>query len=292
MRPVLVAIAIGLAALGFVAFPPGAGYAQGPPITAEVDRTSLSTDETLTLTVEIHGSEEISPPSLPFFGDFDVVGQGTSTRISTLNQQTSTEIVYRYTLRPIRPGRATIGPVSVTVDGSTFTTDPIEIEVSQGTMLPRPRLDSSILAPSPGLLAGEDYFVEAEVDNANPYLGQQVVYFFRFYRAFARPLPGRTSYVPPGFAGFWRLPEMEPLRFDATISNRRYSVVEVRRVLFPTVAGPISIDPASLEIGASILRASERLATEPVSLEVKPSALRPRRRISAGPSVISPFEPN
>ena len=185
------------------------------------------------------------------------------------SQQTSTEIVYRYTLRPIRPGRATIGPVSVTVDGSTFTTDPIEIAVSQGTLLPRPQLDSSILAPSPRLLAGEDYFVEAEVDNANPYLGEQVVYFFRFYRAFASPL-GRPSYVSPDFAGFWRLPEMEPLRFDATISNRRYSVVEVRRILFPTTPGPISIDPASLEIGASILRASDRLATEPVSLEVRP----------------------
>ena len=268
MKSGLVAIAIGLIALGLVSSLPRAGHAQSPPITAEVDRTSLSTDETLTLTVVIHGSGEIPSPSLPHFSDFDVVSQGDSSRVSTRNQQTSTEVVYWYTLRPIRPGRATIGAFSVTVDGRTFTTDPIEIKVSQGSARPRSRLDSSLLAPSPRFLSGQDYFVEAEVDNSNPYLGQQVVYFFRFYRG--APVSSRTSYDPPDFAGFWSRQGVEPIEYIATVANRPYEVLELRRILFPTVAGPISIDPTSLVIPASILRSSEELATEPVGLEVKP----------------------
>ena len=201
MKSGLVAIAIGLIALGLVSSLPRAGHAQSPPITATVDRTNLSTDETLTLTVAIHGSGEIPFPSLPHFSDFDVVGQRESSRMSTRNQQTSTEVVYWYTLRPIRPGRATIGAFTVTVDGQTFNTDPIIIEVSQGSARPRPRLDPSLREPSLGLLSGQDYFVEAEVDNSNPYLGQQVIYFFRLYHA--EPVSPRASYVPPGLAGFW-----------------------------------------------------------------------------------------
>ena len=268
MKSGLVAIAIGLIALGLVASLPRAGHAQSPPITAEVDRTRLSTDETLTLTVVIHGSGEIPSHSLPHLSDFDVVDQRESSWTSTRNQQTSTEVVYRYTLRPIRPGRATIGAFSVTVDGRTFATDPIEIEVSQGSARPMPRLDSSLRAPSPGFLAGQDYFVEAEVDNSNPYLGQQVVYFLRFYSA--EPVSPRTSYAPPDFAGFWSRQGVEPIEYIATVANRRYEVLELRRILFPTVAGPISIDPTSLVIPASILRSSKELATERVRLEVKP----------------------
>ena len=268
MKSGLVAIAIGLIALGLVSSLPRAGHAQSPPITAEVDRTRLSTDETLTLTVVIHGSGEIPSHSLPHLSDFDVVDQRESSWTSTRNQQTSTEVVYRYTLRPIRPGRATIGAFSVTVDGRTFATDPIEIEVSQGSARPMPRLDSSLRAPSPGFLAGQDYFVEAEVDNSNPYLGQQVVYFFRLYHA--EPVSPRTSYVPPGLAGFWSRQEMEPMRFEANVANRRYRVLELRTVLFPTVAGSITIDPASVVIPAGLIRSSEELATEPVGLEVKP----------------------
>ncbi len=270
MKSGLVAIAIGLVALGLVSPLPRVGHAQSPPITAEVNRTTLSTDETLTLTVVIHGAGEIPSHSLPSFGDFDVVGRRESSRVSTRNQQTSTEVVYRYTLRPIRPGTATIGAFSVTVDGRTFTTDPIEIDVSQGSARLLPRLDSSLRAPSPAYLSGQDYFVEAEVDKLNPYLGEQVVYLFRFYRAVAVPLLGRTSYVPPSFARFWSRQEMEPIEYIASVANRRYEVLELRRILFPTVPGPISIEPTLLVIPASVLRSSGELTTEPVGLEVKP----------------------
>ena len=110
------------------------------------------------------------------------------------------------------------------------------------------------------------------MDNSNPYLGQQVVYFFRFYRG--APVSSRTSYDPPDFAGFWSRQGVEPIEYIATVANRPYEVLELRRILFPTVAGPISINPTSLVIPASILRSSEELATEPVDLEVKPLAGR------------------
>ena len=63
---------------------------------------------------------------------------------------------------------------------------------------------------------------------------------------------------------------MEPMRFEANVANRRYRVLELRTVLFPTVAGSITIDPASVVIPAGLIRSSEELATEPVGLEVKP----------------------
>ena len=45
----------------------------------------------------------------------------------------------------------------------------------------------------------EDYFVEAQVDDDTPYVGQQVTYTFRFYAAYW--MEGKPEYQPPRLLG-------------------------------------------------------------------------------------------
>ena len=94
----------------------------------------------------------------------------------------------------------------------------------------------------------EPLFVEASVDDDRPYIGQQTAYVFRIYRrSDYSPPAGEMRYEPPGFAGFWNSAGSDPegyserREYSETIGSREYSVVELRTLLFPTVAGQTEI---------------------------------------------------
>jgi hypothetical protein len=179
------------------------GYAQGNGvISASVDRTSLSTDETLTLAVTINADVSNPPnPSLPSLEGFTIVGSGSSSQISIVNGAVSTQLIYSYRLQPYAPGDLVIDPIGVTLNGQTFTTEPITVQVTQGTGTPPSAPPSNATAPTSTEFRGQRYFVEAEVDNPTPFIGEQVNYIFRFYEAF--DAFGQPQYEAPTFTGFW-----------------------------------------------------------------------------------------
>ena len=240
-------------------------YAQASPIQVDVDRRELSTDDTLTLTVTITGSSSVPSPSNSAFNEFDVVSRSSSSQISIVNGVTSAKVVYQYRLRPIRTGSVTIDPIQVVLDGQTFSSNPLSVQVTQGSSRARQVPGAPPSGPAPTRLIGQDYFVESTVDNAAPYLGEQVVYTFRIYRATGF---GRARYAAPDFTGFWNKQDFEQRTSVTQVAGRTYRVTELRTVLFPTLAGPMSIEPATLTVPGGFLGPSAVLRSEPVSLEI------------------------
>ena len=271
-------------ALLFVSFA-GTSTAQGQePIVAHVDRSTLSTDEMLNLTVTIHAASMNAPaPSLPNLQGFNVMGTSTSSQISMVNGAVSSRLSYLYRLQPYEAGDLVIESISVTLDGQTFSTEPIVVHVVQGTgasgmAMPaptQPAQSQSQSSPPPGQpappaaeLQGQDLFIEAEVDNPTPYVGEQVVYTFRFYRA-VNPY-GQPEYAAPSFQGFWSEHETDQYDYKVQASGRIYQVAEVRTILFPSVVGPLTIEPARLTIPGSFFRRGSTLETQPIALDVQP----------------------
>jgi hypothetical protein len=111
--------------------------------------------------------------------------------------------------------------------------------------------------------------VEAEVDNPNPYLGQQVVYTFRYYESGLGMLD-QPHYQPPQFTGFWAEKEGDPQQYQAQANGQIYNVTELRTVLFPTKTGPLTIDPAHLVTTGGFFGQGGGLQSQPITLEVKP----------------------
>ena len=112
--------------------------------------------------------------------------------------------------------------------------------------------------------SGDPLFVRASVDNDNPYMGQQVAYVFRIYRRSDFSIPaGETRYQPPGFAGFWNSEMSERREYSETIGAHQYSVVELRTLLFPTVAGRVEIGAGRLSGHVGVLE------SDPVVLNVR-----------------------
>ena len=257
-------IAILILIVGFVPT-----FAQGNPITATVDRNSLSTDDSLVLTVTISTDSGTSErPSLPDLTGFNIVGTSSGTQMSIINGNVSSSATYQYRLQPTEAGDLVIEPISVSISGQTFSTTPIPVQVTQGDN----PVQSGPAQPSgqatPTELVGQDYFVEAFVDKPTPYQGEQVTYTFRFYHAVN--LSRQANYQPPSYTGFWGDAEPEQVQYTTQEADRVYSVNEIRTILFPTVAGELTIDPTRLAIPNGFFSNGADLMTQPVVVNVQP----------------------
>ncbi len=195
------------------------------PITASVDRTDLTTDETLILSIALAGDgRSQAQPRLPDLDGFNIIGQNSSTNISIVNGSISSSIVYSYRLQPYDTGTLTIGPVQFDENGQTYATAPIMVEVRQGSGLPQqtsPALAPSLLA-SPFQSDGQGMYVEATLDKPEPFVGEQLVYTFRLYEPVnTRRLPGlfssQPAYEAPAMTGFWAEGEAEQSTYQVSV---------------------------------------------------------------------------
>jgi len=121
-------------------------------------------------------------------------------------------------------------------------------------------------AAAPAELTGQDYYLEAMVDNPNPYQGQQLTYTMRFYQAVNS---GGLEYEPPTFTGFWSEQRPEQGEYAIQAGGRNYRVTTLWTILFPTSVGETIIDPATLNVTADFFSRARNLKTTPVSVNVQ-----------------------
>ena len=118
---------------------------------------------------------------------------------------------------------------------------------------------------------GEALFIRASVDNDRPYLGQQITYSLRIYQRRDANLSSlRVRYNAPGFAGFWNSQQTRQDEYEETIGSGEYRVVDVQTVLFASIVGASSIEPAVLGVSTEASGTPGRLESEAVAVEVRP----------------------
>lgn len=121
----------------FAFFPSSAALAQGEySIQTHTDKQSITEGERFTLTVIIRSNSSITTePKQPDLKDFVIDGRQQFSRISIVNGAQSVEAGYHYSLRPLKPGKLTIGRFEINYTGpdgaaKTAQSEPIIIEVS------------------------------------------------------------------------------------------------------------------------------------------------------------------
>ena len=124
-----------------------AAFAAGDvEVTATVDRTQLSPDDTFQLRVGVSSSGEVSSsqPTLPPLNDFEILNEWQSNESRTsftsgrggMQRKTIQTTNYNFLLQPKREGQLTIGGVEVVVDGQAHVTKPISLKVAKGLGAP------------------------------------------------------------------------------------------------------------------------------------------------------------
>ena len=239
--------------------------AQVVPVTASLDRDTIALDDTFTLTVTIEGETNVALPILPAIDGVQLVGRRTESSISIRNGKASAIFKFVYRFRPLRPGIVTIDPIKLSMNGTQYETQPLSVAVLGGAGQP---FIGPPQAPTAEKLIGQNYFIEAEVDEDNPYLGQQIIYRVRFYAA--QSVRGGESYRPPLFRGFWNGQDPLQSAHSADAAGRRYRVTEYRTVLFPTLLGETVIEPASMGGRERFAIQQDRYRTAPITVNVRP----------------------
>jgi len=241
-----------------------------PEIEAAVDKRILTTDDTLQLKVTVRGGVDMTTPDMPSKGNFQVVGRSVSTSIEIVNGEMSSTKHFIYTLAPVKAGDFTIGPIKVFIEGQEYSAGPLAVKVTEGRApntyqtqgpvpgnqgFPNSPFGRNPFAgdpdwpfddenqPPPQVPQpqshgdGRDTFVTVDTDKKDAYVGEQIIYTFRFYSAVS--LQGSSQLSLPEFKDFITEELMKEKKYQVDLNGRRYMVNEWRLAIFPTKAGKL-----------------------------------------------------
>ena len=270
-------------------------------VTAQVDKTNLTLDDELTLTILVRGGTNVRPqlPSLPAF---NVYSQLQSS--SYINGQTQHE--FRYVMMPRMVGNATIGAITVDYQGKTYRTDPIDVHIyrdgnrnnqpaiqtakqpattNYDSSFPAIESDADTLPPLERSLINqanqhgrkEPFFLIAAVSNPRPYVGQTFTLAVRFY--YSQQFSSAAPYQAPQVSNLF-MEDSGKSEGTQNIGGNLFRYHEMRYQLTGAAPGEAVIGPAHLELGASAFDWFDRFfggnstVTEPRSFESAPIRLQ------------------
>jgi hypothetical protein len=189
---------------------------------AWIDRDQVALGETLTLNVETDDASAGTPDWSPLDKDFIVSGNSSSRQVEIVNGKASARMLFAVALQPRREGLLTVPALTI----GSHKTQPLSLTVT---------------AAAPPARAGSAAFIEAQIDDGNPYVQQAVGYTLRLY--YATPLvSGQLDQDAPDGASLQRVGS--DLQYTRLVGGKRYTVVERRFLLIPERSGPLTIPGA------------------------------------------------
>ncbi|MBA1278449.1 BatD family protein [Stutzerimonas stutzeri] len=200
--------------------------ASAAALVARVDRTQLSLDETVELTLETGDITAFGRPNLqPLDGLFKVFDSRQVNQLSGANGEARTITQWLITLQPLQTGYVVIPPLQL----GDWRSEPITLHVSEPG-----NEGSDTLAP---------IFIDSSLDQDSVYVQAQVVLTLRIYHSVSLYDDSTLSPLQMSDALVERLGE--PRTYEKDINGIRHGVIEIRYALFPQKSGTLSI-PAQL----------------------------------------------
>ncbi len=194
--------------------------------------------------------------SQPAFEGFTLIGNGSSTSISGREVITG----YTYVLIAQQAGKFTIPGASVVVDGKTYTSEPVPVEVvGQGSAAAQQGGQSGTgQSTTTSSRTGDDLFLLAVPDKTSVYRGEPVRVRFKLYSQVRNlELNGAKA---PSFNGFWQqnLDVSNYQRQTESYNSKVYNTyIIAEHLLYPTQSGTLTIDPMRLDLVVQEVRQSQ-----------------------------------
>lgn len=252
------------------------------PVAAEVDvHASLSRDtvevgETVELTVAVTGAMlGVEAPQLPQIDYLSVVSTASQNNIQFVNGDMQRTTVFIFTLRASRAGTYTIPRMDVPVGDETYTTQALTLRVQPSASAPPAppsagQPDFSVPGGEPGGSAEPPKKIDAftEVDDPNPWVGEQITLTLTFLQAHTLHLIGNAEYQPPSTEGLVAEPLPDEPQQSRVINGVTYEVATRRTALIAPAPGQYTIGPATITYRSGF--ADETITTDPITINVRP----------------------
>ena len=174
--------------------------------------------------------------------DFKIVsGPSQSTNMQWINGKMSSNYSLTWTIIPKKKGQLEIPILDIKVNNKSFKSKPIKISV----------LDRSNASIKNNKTPDRKFFIEAKVDNLNPYRGEQITITYTLYTK--TDLSGFDILELPRYQSFWTQELYSPSNLqlkESWIGNDKWYGSVVKKIaLFPTKSGKIEIEPMTAVVG-------------------------------------------
>ena len=211
----------------------------------KVSKKTLGLNERLRVDFSMNkDGDNFNPPG---FDGFDVVGgPNQSVSNSWINGKRSFEKIYSYYLSPKRKGNLMIESASIEIDGETYKTNAIVINVTKEIQKPKD--------PNTAI-ASENIHLVAEISKTDPYLNEAITVVYKLYVAPNTGVSNWRETDNPEYDDFWSQ-QINPkgLKIEkGKYKGEDYQYVVLRRtVLYPQKTGKLIIEPLKLDVTADI----------------------------------------
>ena len=206
-------------------------FGENIQVLATVDRTQITLEDSIQLSVTIKGTQNTPPPELPSLPNFRITSGGTSSSTQIVNMERSISITHNYRLTPMNIGQFKIGPARIRANKKVYLTQPINILVKKST--------------APIQTGNRPVFLESTASKKEAYIGEQLIYSFKlFYRVEAKNF---DLNMPFGASHFQKEELGKAKSYQSVVNGIQYHVQEVSVALFPIKPGKAEIPPATLE---------------------------------------------
>ena len=184
--------------------------AADPVILANLSVATTTVEQPVELQIEIQNARVIDPPDVE--GDhLEVEMAGQSTRYQLLNGQPSFSSIFSYLVTPSQEGTFKIPPVPITIDGKTYYTNELTLQVTKK-------------APNnQGTQPDKPYFGELVIPKDSAFVGEPVPIELRFYfdrRIWYQPYPQGQFPIIDG-DGFVTKKYPDPVEKEETVKDRK-----------------------------------------------------------------------
>ncbi|MGA1225760.1 MAG: BatD family protein [Tamlana sp.] len=214
---------------------------------AKVSKQTLGVNERLRIDFEMNqDGDNFNPPD--FTGFAVVGGPNQSVSNSWINGVRTYKKTYSYFLAPKQRGNFTISQASITIDGETYKTTPIKIEVKAAVDIPKDPND-------PTYLASENIHLVAEVSKMNPYLNEAITVVYKLYVSPKIAVTNYNEIDSPRYNDFWNQNiNMQGQKVqNGTFNGEDYRFLVLRKtVLYPQKTGKLNIEPLTLDISMRV----------------------------------------
>lgn len=214
--------------------------------TAQAPRV-VEVGETFRLIFTSNGEpSSFTPPSIT---DLDVLAGPTSSTMSSTKiingkRTESFQVSYTYILQAHKEGKYTIPSASVVIDGKSYASSPVSIEVVKTNN----KKSEESSEKSSTTITNQDIFMKISVSKGRVVTGEHLIATIKLYTRV--PVAGFEDVRFPSFNGFWSQEIETPQNIDfirENVNGQIYNSALLKKyLLLPQQSGSITIDAAEL----------------------------------------------
>ncbi len=213
-------------------------------VVASVDKKKINLNQHISFEVRAEGSEGFPNVNLSPIKDFTIAsGPSQSSSYQMYNNKVTTAFTLSWNLLPRKQGKLTIPSLKVKVDGKSYSTKPITVQVSRSS---RPQAQRRQQPER----ETQNVFLVAEADKREAYIGEQITVEFLLYTQVN--IKDLSIVQKPQGIGFWKEELQSPRSPKFRLRERdgvRYNEASLGKIaLFPTETGQLSLDPMILNV--------------------------------------------